>query len=280
MGATDSSLNRAIGRKTLVAAVRRVFQPGCKFDYVPVLEGIQGSGKSTALRTLAGEDDLFSDQEVVHLDAKAQQEAVRGKFIYEIAELGGLNKTDVERTKAFLSRTHDRARPAYGYASIDQPRRCVFIATTNERGYLRDPTGNRRYWPVVTGVIHIDALKRDRDQLWAEAVVAHQNGEMLYLPPDLAVLISVEQDDRREEDPWISQLERVIAVVTGDEERMGSAKLLEYLGLPVKDQSRAHARRLKDCMNQLGWKGPEQLRVAGRSVKGYSREIAPQTAVE
>ncbi|MBK6704250.1 MAG: hypothetical protein IPG56_11180 [Caulobacteraceae bacterium] len=182
LGAEDTPLNRAIGMKTMVAAVRRVNEPGCKFDYVPVLEGAQGTGKSTALKILAGEDEFFSDQDLVHLDAKAQQEALRGKWIYEIAELSGLSRTESERTKAFLSRTHDRARRAYGYASIDQPRRCIFIGTTNDNNYLKDPTGNRRFWPVATGRIDLDALAADRDQLWAEAVIADAAGETLYLP--------------------------------------------------------------------------------------------------
>jgi hypothetical protein len=148
LGVPDTALNRAIGRKMLIAGVRRVRQPGCKFDYIVVLEGEQGSGRSTALKILAGGEEYFSDAEVIALWPKDRQEQVQGVWIYELAELAGYGKVDVNKFKNFVSQTVDRARPAYGRNRIDRPRRCIFVATTNDDNYLRDHTGNRRYWPV------------------------------------------------------------------------------------------------------------------------------------
>lgn len=273
LGAEDTPLNRAIGMKTMVAAVRRVNEPGCKFDYVPVLEGAQGTGKSTALKILAGEDEFFSDQDLVHLDAKAQQEALRGKWIYEIAELSGLSRTESERTKAFLSRTHDRARRAYGYASIDQPRRCIFIGTTNDNNYLKDPTGNRRFWPVATGRIDLDALAADRDQLWAEAVIADAAGETLYLPSELLDSAAAEQAERREDDPWADHLAMARGEIVGDEERISTQRIFDLLEISIDKRTRVDTLRVRDCMRRLGWTGPSKLRVDGSSKRGFRRQV-------
>jgi Virulence-associated protein E len=144
-GANDTALNRAIGRKVLVAGVRRVRSPGCKFDYITVLESDeQGIGKSTMLRLLAG-DENFSDAEIMGQDKRDQQESIQGIWIYEIAELEGMYKSEVTQMKLFASKQVDSARPAYGRSRVDRPRRCIMVATTNERTYLRDTTGNRRY---------------------------------------------------------------------------------------------------------------------------------------
>jgi hypothetical protein len=126
LGADDTPLNRSIGRKILIAMVRRAREPGCKFDFVLVLEGKQGTGKSSALRILAGEEN-FSDQPLLHLEARVQQEATEGVWIYELSELAGLRRTEIETLKSFISRTEDNVRPAYGRFRVDQPRRCVFI---------------------------------------------------------------------------------------------------------------------------------------------------------
>jgi putative DNA primase/helicase len=168
MSAEDTPLNRQIGRLWLIAGARRARQPGCRFDQIPVLEGPEGLGKSQAIQILAGADN-FSDATILGLRDKEQQEAVRGRWLYEIPDLSGMGKSEIEHVKAFASKTHDRARPVWGKATVDQPRRSIFVGTTNDNGYLKSQTGNRRFWPVRTGRIFLEILARDRDQLWAEA---------------------------------------------------------------------------------------------------------------
>jgi predicted P-loop ATPase len=277
LGAEDSKLTQAIGRLTLVAAVRRVRKPGSKFDHILTLEGVEGTMKSTSIVTLAGIEN-FSDQTILTASDKEQQELVRGTWLFEIADLAGMKKADVEKIKAFASRTHDRARPAYGRRRVDAPRRCIFIATTNEDEYLQSQTGNRRFWPVRTGTIDIGALRLDRDQLWAEAAVVEAKGGSLMLAPDLWGDASNEQDERRQHDPWDDTLaavrgHHVTNEETGQaEERISSDELLKvYLELPPGKTQNTDAMRLRRVMRRLKWSGPKKLRFGDVTKRGYSR---------
>jgi hypothetical protein len=166
LGADDTELNREFGRLALIAAVRRVRRPGSKFDPIVVLEGPMGTKKSMAIEIMAGSDN-FSDQTILGARDREVQELLAGVWLYEIAELSNIRRTEVEHIKAFASRTTDRARPAYGRTREDRQRRCVLFATTNNDAYLKE--ADRRFWPIKTTVIDSDALRRDRDQLWAEA---------------------------------------------------------------------------------------------------------------
>ena len=206
LGAADTPLNRAIAKLTLVAAVRRARQPGCKFDHMLVLEGPEARLKSTTILTLAGSDENFSDQTILTAGDREQQELVAGKWFMEIPELAGMRKAEIEKTKAFITRTHDRARGAYRRYRSDAPRRCIFIGTTNDDSYLKSQTGNRRFWPVQIGVINIDALRRDRDQLFAEAAAVEAAGMPLVLPEELWTDARVEQEKRLEPDMWDDML--------------------------------------------------------------------------
>ena len=152
LGAKNTELNRAVGRIALIAQVRRARSPGCKFDQIIVLESPEGKDKSTALLTLAGGPENFSDQTILGQGDRDQQEALRGVWLYEIADLSNIRKAEVEDVKAFASRTHDRARPAYGRFRVDLPRRGVIWATTNNSEYLKSQTGNRRFWPIEVAV--------------------------------------------------------------------------------------------------------------------------------
>jgi Virulence-associated protein E len=202
LGADDTELTRDIGILALVAAVRRVRDPGCKFDQIVVLESPEGSGKSSAIQILAGKEN-FSDQTILGLDDRQQQENLRGVWLYEIADLAGMSKAEVDKVKAFASRQDDRARPAYGRHLMKQPRRCIFIATTNNETYLKSQTGNRRFWPVKIGdVVKLESLKRDRDQLWAEAAGLERDGLPLRLSEELWATATAEQDRRRDMDRW------------------------------------------------------------------------------
>ena len=189
LGAEDSEYTRVVGAKTLIAAVRRVKHPGTKFDQLMILEGEQGTGKSSALKLLAIREAWFTDGVSLTHDSKVMIEQTEGKLIVEVAELKGLRKAAIEHVKATLSRTHDRARKAYGRYTDEVPRQFILIATTNTKGssecwYLKDPTGNRRFWPIKTAEIDLARLKRDRDQLWAEAVEREASGEFIELPRD------------------------------------------------------------------------------------------------
>jgi hypothetical protein len=280
LGAEDNPLNRAIGRKMLIGAVRRAREPGCKFDYVVVLEGAQGSGKSTALRVLAG-DANFSDAEILSADPREQQELIVGVWIFELSELAGLRKTEVEKVKMFASKTCDSARPAYGRSRVDRPRRCIFVGTTNDAEYLQDATGNRRFWPVPTGAIDLDALRRDRDQLWAEAATAN---EELTIPRELWRAAAERQNSRLIADPWDDRLEGLerlaphsggSIVKIGGEWRVSRDYLLtSILNFDPKSIRSSDARRLAACMHRLGWRGPTRLTDNGTRAHFYFKPVA------
>lgn len=276
LGTEDTPFNRAIGRLTLVAAVRRIRQPGCKFDYILVLEGPEGTMKSSSIIVLAGVEN-FSDQTILTASDKEQQELVRGIWIYEIADLAGMRRSEVEKIKAFASRTHDRARPAYGRRRVDAARRCIFIGTTNEDEYLQSQTGNRRFWPVMTGTISIEALRRDRIQLWAEAAMAEAKGDPLVLPRDLWAEASAAQEERRHSDPWDDILSNVRGLTyqnkdTGQQEEwIKASELLSLLSITHDRATAETYKRLRRVMGRLGWKRGKHYFGGEKQQRGYWR---------
>lgn len=187
LGAEDTAYCRAVSRKSLAAAVARAMTPGCKYDYIPVFSGAQGLGKSTFLATLG--KAWFSDSLNV-FSGKEACELIQGTWINEIGELSGMKHAEVESVKSFASRRTDIFRVPYGKRTDDYPRRCVFFGTTNDREYLRDDTGGRRFWPVDVGIFPVkksvfEQLPSEVDNIWAEAFLAWQLGEALYLKEDL-----------------------------------------------------------------------------------------------
>lgn len=175
LGAEDSDLNRAFGRKWLCAVAKRVFQPGCKFDHVLVLQGAQGIGKSAFGRALVPIHEWVSESVNVGDKAREVIENTRGILIVELAELAGKSNKEVEAIKKFITTTEDKARGAYQHKVEAVSRQFVFYATTNQDEFLTDTTGNRRWWPVVPGHIDLAAIRSDRDQLWAEVLTAYQS---------------------------------------------------------------------------------------------------------
>jgi predicted P-loop ATPase len=276
LGAKNSELNHAIGRIALIAQVRRARSPGCKFDQIIVLESPEGKDKSTALLTLAGGPENFSDQTILGQGDRDQQEALRGVWLYEIADLSNIRKAEVEDVKAFASRTHDRARPAYGRFRVDLPRRGVIWATTNNSEYLKSQTGNRRFWPIevaVTRSIDVEALARDRDQLLGEASELEAEGASIVLPKELWAAAGEEQEQRREADPWEDKLRLVKGVVCDGEERILSTDILSInIGIPIERQKSQDLKRVGEAMRNLGWKGPKVFRVGERLARGYWRK--------
>ena len=171
-----------VARWWFMGAVKRVLKPGCKFDYCLVLEGPQGKGKSTALAIIGGEWFGDTDLDLSHKDSMS---ALRGKLVYEIAELGALVRSEEKRQKSFLSRRQDEYRPVYGRREIKAPRQLVFGGSTNEFEWNKDPTGGRRFWPIeCLGDFDLDGLREVRDQLFAEALVAVMAGEHCYPTPE------------------------------------------------------------------------------------------------
>jgi len=207
LGAEDTELNRAFGSLWMIGAVARIMRPGAKVDHMLILEGPQGAKKSTALKVLAG-DGWFTD-ELAEIGSKDAAQQMRGVWIIEIAELDAIGRAEVSRIKAFLSRTVDRYRPPYERYVVDVPRQCVFAGSVNPDTYLRDETGNRRFWPVRCGSIDLDALRRDRDQLWAEAVVRYRDGAIWWLDDrELIAAANAAQEARVQGDAWDGVIER------------------------------------------------------------------------
>jgi len=207
LGAADTPLNRAIASLWMISAVARIMRPGAKADHMLILEGPQGIRKSTALKVLAS-DAWFTD-ELAEIGSKDAAQQMRGVWIIEMAELDAIGRAEVSRIKAFLTRTSDRYRPPYERYVVTVPRQCVFAGSVNPDTYLRDETGNRRFWPLRCGEIDLDGLRRDRDQLWAETVARFNAGAPWWLEDrDLIASASAEQEARYEPDAWDTLIER------------------------------------------------------------------------
>lgn len=198
---------RLVGRKWMISAVARGLRPGCQVDCSLVLEGAQGTMKTSIARVLSGP---WFDSLGCALGDKESRSHVTSSWIVELAELSAVKRSDQETLKGFLIDTVDRYRPPYGRVVEEFPRRCVFIGTTNESVYLRDSTGNRRYWPVAVGKVDLEALKRDRDQLFAEAVVAFKAGERWWLDEKEYALAEVETSEREEENEHAPMAEAIV----------------------------------------------------------------------
>lgn len=202
LGATKQPENYllAVGSKFLMGAIARVMQPGCKNDSMLVLEGPQGAGKSTAIRTLAGAEFYAVHGEAV--GTKDSYVVLRGQWILEIAELDSLARSETTAIKRYLSQQSDTYRPPYGRRAVSVPRQCVFLGSTNQDAYLADETGARRFWPVTCGAIDLEHLEKDASQIWAEAFIWYREGKPWWPEPETALLLGREQDTRYRDDPW------------------------------------------------------------------------------
>ena len=207
LGAAPTAFHHVVGALWLISAVARIFRPGVKADHMLILEGPQGARKSTAIKVLAGED-WFTD-ELPELGSKDAAIHMQGVWIVEIAELDAIGRAEVSRIKAFLTRTTDRFRPPYGRYTVEVPRQCVFAGTVNPDTYLRDETGNRRFWPLRCGSIDIAAIARDRDQLWAEAVHRFREGAIWWIDdPAILAEAAAAQEARYQPDAWDARIDR------------------------------------------------------------------------
>jgi putative DNA primase/helicase len=254
-GVPDDAYHRAVGAKFLVAAVRRVRRPGSKFDCMPVLEGRQGIGKSRAVRALFGAA-WFADTLGADISSKDAAIGLMGRWCVELAEIEALIRAEVEVVKAFLSRAVDRYRPVFGKASADFPRQAVLIGTTNKDDYLKDETGNRRFWPVRCEFADVAWTEANRAQLWAEAAVREAAGETAWLD-DAGVAAEAEahQNDRLDEDVWTAPIRQYLAVrvEAGDEHVLVANVLRDAIGLPADRQDKRAQMRAAKVLKAEGW---------------------------
>lgn len=278
LAAEDNQYTQQVGRKFLVAAVRRVLEPGCKFDHLLVLEGPQGAGKSRALRILGGE--WFSDALVIGSSAREVIEQTGGAWIVELAELAGLSKRDVESVKAFVTHQEDTARLAYGRLNTTVSRQFVLAATTNSDRYLQDETGNRRFWPIKVGELGdlwLKKLTRDRDQLWAEAYhVATTKSIPLWLSREASEIALGETEQRRSKTGIEEALEQHFGTTDepaydGKDVWVLGDDVLQSLGFDrAKDANQSALNSIGTKMRALGWER-NRKRFEDRRVYVYSR---------
>jgi predicted P-loop ATPase len=204
LGTSQNPYHAGVGRWWLMTMCRRVYEPGCRADYMPVLEGPQGLEKSAMLRALAGDPEWFSDS-LPDPGTKEASEHLEGRWLIEIAEMDKFDRAESALMKAFVSRTTERYRRPYGRRTQDEPRQCMFAGTVNHHSYLKDETGNRRYWPVAVGQqLDLVGLALVRDQLFAEAWFRAVSRNEQYWPDPLFedLFMQPEQDQRLEPDLW------------------------------------------------------------------------------
>jgi predicted P-loop ATPase len=267
LGAEQIPYTRSIGRWFLISMVVRIMRPGCKCDYMLVLEGPQGIGKSTACRILAGA--WFSDTlpELDHGDQVRISMHLRGKWLLEIPEMSAIRKAEADALKAFLTQTEERYTPKYGRNEVIEPRQCVFVGTTNKAVYLRDETGGRRSWPTKVGVsrpINNTALAGDRDQLFAEAMAAFTSGEDWW--PDSAFESEhskPQQEQRFVHDAWESIIGDWLETPVPDDSRpsgvgpRASCTVAEVasaaLNIEKARLGTIEQRRITAALERLGW---------------------------
>ena len=249
----DTDYARAIGPRFLISAVARIYRPGTKVDHVLVLEGPQGKQKSEALRTLAVKDEWFADR-LSHVASKDAALETAGVLLVEIAEMDALTKASNSAIKSFVTRRFDRFRPPYGKHPVRLPRQCVFAGTINPvvGGYLTDPTGARRFWPVAChGMIDREAIERDRDQLWAEAVARFKAGAVWWLEtPELEALAAAEQAARFKVDVWKEPIEKWLR---GRRDTSVAEVLQRALGFASRDQTQRAQNRVAKILTSLGF---------------------------
>lgn len=280
LGAPESRYSQRVAEILFGGIVARSFQPGCKFDYVVVLEGAQEVGKTTAVRELINPDWHCEATEALGTPALVLQ--VRGKVVAELGEMTSYSRSEFNRAKQFITQQNDVIRDPYARFVVNHPRRCVFVGTTNFDDWNRDPTGARRFLPVRVSGFKRDAYLADRDQLWAEAVHRHRAGADYWTQPEDA---GDEQEARYDQDAWSEPIARWLAgrgapahypagltlrpvdQGAGIAEASAADILLYALGVETAKQSRADQMRVGTIMRKFGWAKERPWRDGVRTVR-------------
>ena len=256
----NEHVTAAISKAWLISMVARSYEAGAKVDSVVVLQGDQGAGKSTSFRVLMPRVEWFDDSAInlAHRDAFLQ---IRGKLLYEFAEMAATRPKDVETVKAFLTCRVDRYRPPYGRNPVEVPRSVVFCASTNSSTFLVDQTGDRRFWPVAVGSIDLEGIERDRDQLWAEAVHRYRAGEPWWLTQEEEASLRAAQEAYRAVDPWEPLILEYLRkfrgpVLVGD--------LLQALQVDKDKRRRGDSMRVSAILGRLGYLKRRRMRAGER----------------
>jgi len=266
--AANSKFTKAVTAITMISAVARACEPGCKVDSMLILEGSQGCGKSTLIKVLSPLSKLFSDTPL-KIGDKDSYLQLQGKLFYEISEMSSILKANTNETKAFLSASVDTFRVPYAQNTIDYPRRNIFIGTTNDQDYLNDATGGRRYLPISVGTVDIDSVELIKDQIWAEAYYRYRNGEQWHLTSEMEEIAKQEQDKRFNSDPWENEISEWLSKnnITKVTSNMIYSELFD---IEISKISRPMQTRVAGVMARLGFER-KTLTIGGEKVKGYEK---------
>lgn len=276
--AVNNKYTQAVSRCSLISAVARTYEPGCKVDTMLILESPQGVKKSTLLKKIASKE-WFHDS-LGDISRPDVVQIINGPLIIEVQELDDFTKKEATAIKSFLSTQIDRRRMPYDRMVNSFPRRCIFVGTTNKDTYLKDDTGGRRFWPVKVSDINVDFDEEYRDQLWAEAIACYKKGEKWYLDDKIEELAKTEQEDRRQLDPWqdivceyLHKKSNQINDVSGQymdrfEDGLrawttGTEILLEAISKEAKKWDKRDEMRVGSLMKILGWQKKRERKGVG-----------------
>ena len=260
LGAAPSDYTSAVARCSLIGAVARVRNPGCKLDNMPIFEGLQGIGKSSMAQAMF--EPWYTD-EIAEFGSKDAAEQMQGVWMIEVSELDAMSRGEVSKVKAHISRRVDRFRPSYGRRVGEYPRQCVNWGSTNSSGYLKDETGGRRFWPVECGKLKVAELRKVRDQLWAEASSLYAAGvAWWFVNPNVAKVAEEVQAGRYADDVWTDQVMEFIAPL---HTTTVSDILRDGLSLPTERHSQMEQNRISRILRANGWERFQERKESARS---------------